>query len=151
VDKSVHKERFRSFLSRRAVIRYLIAYFVGIESRHVDTTIYGMDDFPCTRRIQLVTEGAAHKFTLAANYVAHDQRKAVIHIAIGFYISSGAPRRPGFKPPRQGLASRRPWERPQGARLGLSADKRYPNRLTSKAPLLGRSRSIEYCTMPSVA
>ena len=45
VDNSVHEERFISFLGCQAATRDLIAYFVGIESRHVVTTVYSGDDF----------------------------------------------------------------------------------------------------------
>jgi hypothetical protein len=40
VDKSVHEDCFISFLSHQAAIPNLIAYFVGIESRTLVTTIY---------------------------------------------------------------------------------------------------------------
>ena len=83
VDKSVHEERVTAFLSYQAATPNLIAYCLGIESRHLDTTRYGMEDFPSISRIQLVTERACQQVTYAANYVAHDQCKAVIHIASG--------------------------------------------------------------------
>ena len=45
VDKSVYEDRFTSLLSYRAATPYLIAYFVGIESMHTFTTIYGVKEF----------------------------------------------------------------------------------------------------------
>ncbi len=45
VDNSVHEERFASFLSQQAAIPNLIAYFVGIESRYLVTTIYSGKHF----------------------------------------------------------------------------------------------------------
>ena len=46
VDKSVHEEGVTAFLSYQAAMPNLIAYFLGIESRHLDATIYGVEDFP---------------------------------------------------------------------------------------------------------
>ena len=54
VDKSVHEARVTSFLSYQAATPYLIAYFLGIESRHLDTTRYGVEDFTNISRTQLV-------------------------------------------------------------------------------------------------
>ena len=45
VDKSVHEERFNRFLGYQAATPYLIAYFVGIELKHLVTTIGGMELF----------------------------------------------------------------------------------------------------------
>jgi hypothetical protein len=46
VDKSVHEEGVIPFLTYQAATPNLIAYFLGIESRQLDTTIYGVEDFP---------------------------------------------------------------------------------------------------------
>ena len=48
VDNSVHKARFLPFLGWQAASGNLVAYFVGIESRHVVTTAYSVDDFLST-------------------------------------------------------------------------------------------------------
>ena len=60
MDKSVYEELFISFLAYPTAIQYHIAYFVGIESRHLLTTIYRGKHFLVKRRIQLVTERASH-------------------------------------------------------------------------------------------
>ena len=48
VDKSVHEQRFTYFLSYERASEEQIAYFVGIEPRHVGTTIYGVEVFSGT-------------------------------------------------------------------------------------------------------
>ena len=48
VDKSVHEERFTYFLSYERASEQQIAYFVGIESGHLVTTICSVEGFAST-------------------------------------------------------------------------------------------------------